>query len=46
MATIEIEEDKLAALIEVLKKATHRDFENCSAEICEQITKALKDMGA
>ena len=42
---IEIEEEKLQALIEALKKATHKDFENCSAEVCEQIAKALKALG-
>ena len=39
---IEIEEEKYHNLITVLKRATHRGFENCSAEICELITRALR----
>lgn len=39
---IEIEEEKLDNLVAALKRATHKGFDNCSAEVCEQITRALK----
>ena len=39
---VEIEEAKFDRLIEALKRATHKEFDNCSAEVCELITRALR----
>jgi hypothetical protein len=42
---VEIEEEKFEKLIEALKKATHKDFDQCQAEVCEEIAAALKAVG-
>lgn len=39
---VEIEKEALNKLLEALKHATHPDYEECGAKICEEITEALK----
>lgn len=41
---IEIEKEKLLLIREALMKATHPEFEKCGADVCELLTKALKEL--